>query len=238
MFGFGRLAQSNALISAMQLSHEERSHFHQHILEARQYFIGFMKSGAVTKSKAVTNSRMWAPPKVPPMEGSRGQLSQDSFLFSRSPSPSLSACSIRSSDISDGGDCLSREAKMELSQAGQLPNFRIGVYFEKIMQEYGVLWNVNVLFSEDRHRFYKNAVLSTNHRRPKRQLLLRNAIRSMIKSIMKGAFHYTDMEITTQIERLWDKCPNLLENLLSPADRISPVEEDIDAGLASTPSHI
>ena len=40
-------------------------------------------------------------------------------------------------------------------EADKLPNFHIGMHFERVMQEYGVLWNVNVLFGEDKHRFLR-----------------------------------------------------------------------------------
>jgi hypothetical protein len=256
VYGFGKLARSNSLISAIQLSFEDRRDFHQHILEARRYFLGFMKAGAATgpKSKAIARTsgpgrsqvqgrlnahlKMKAISKASPMGGSQGQPMQDSPLASRSPSPSPSAYSMISSDIGVGEDELSKEARKELSQVGHLPNFHIGVHFEKVMQEYAVLWNVNVLFGEDKHRFYKNAVLSTNHRRPERQLLLRDAVRSTIKSVMKGVFLHTDMEITTQIKKLREKCPSLLESLLSLADRDLQAEPELEANLASIPSHI
>ena len=50
---------------------------------------------------------------------------------------------------------LSASVTTRNGEADKLLNFHIGMHSETVMQEYDVLWNVNVLFGEDKHRFFK-----------------------------------------------------------------------------------
>ncbi|MCJ1463693.1 hypothetical protein MMC07_002302 [Pseudocyphellaria aurata] len=91
----------------------------------------------------------------------------------------------------------------------------IGIHFERLLEEYGVLWNTNVLFGEDKHRFFKETVFSTNHRKPERQLLMKEAINFTIKATLDGAFLHTDMKVTSQLYHVQKHCPNLLKGYVS-----------------------
>jgi hypothetical protein len=80
------------------------------------------------------------------------------------------------------------------------------------MEEFGLLWNVNVLFGEDKHAVFKNNVLATNHRRPERQLLVKDAIRFTIRAILDNAFAKSDTTLSRLFERLQKCCPTLLKD--------------------------
>ena len=45
--------------------------------------------------------------------------------------------------------------------------------------------------------FFKQAVLSTNHRKPERQLLVKAAILFTVVALLNGSFRHTDLEITS-----------------------------------------
>lgn len=39
------------------------------------------------------------------------------------------------------------------------------IHFQALVQGYALLWNLNVSPGERKHKFFKNAVLSTNHQK-------------------------------------------------------------------------
>lgn len=103
------------------------------------------------------------------------------------------------------------------------------------MHEYGVVWNTNVLFGENKHRFFKKAVVTTNHKKPEHQLLLKDAINFTVKAALNGAFLHTDMNITSQLYKLQQHCPTLLKSHSSSADIDANEGDELD--IASTPYH-
>ena len=70
----------------------------------------------------------------------------------------ISASSGRLGGVDEPGEDEDHKAKIRT-----LPNFHIAVHFERLMEEYGVIWNSNVLFGEDKHCFFEKTVLCTNH---------------------------------------------------------------------------
>ena len=220
---FGKLARANSLISAFTLSLKDRQEFHIHIIDARQCFIGMMNAGVDSS-------------------GTRSQHSQSQTSHPASRQGSMSVASVTTGNYLDNDESLP-DPDFELGAQGtasKLPNFHIGLHFERMMEEYGVVWNANVFFGEEKHKFFKQAVLSTNHCKPERQLLVKDAVRSTIKALMGGAFQHTDPVITTQIAHLRENCPNLLNSLLSPTDRADFDNEDSESmalGLLASLSH-
>ncbi len=211
VFAFAKLAKSNALISSLHLSTQDREEFNNQILDARQLFLGLMN--AAQNSKSTSRKRK--------------TINRHVEIFSHSRQSSVSTTSVNSlSDDFAVGDQASQSSQLEPSyastlddvqndEAEKLPNFHIGMHFESIMHEYGVLWNVNVLFGEDKHRFFKKAVLSSNHRKPVRQVLLKDQLMHTIKCLLNGSFLQTDLKISNQIGRLRALCPALLKSLVS-----------------------
>ena len=57
-------------------------------------------------------------------------------------------------------------------------NFHIKMHFADLMKKYDVFWNINVLFDENKHRFFKQTVFSINNRKSKKIIIFqkRNSI--------------------------------------------------------------
>ena len=78
---------------------------------------------------------------------------------------------------------------------------------------------MNVLFEEDKHKYFKQAVLLMNHRKSERQLLVKDAVLFTIKALLNGAFLHTDLKISAQFTYLREQCPALLKTILSSTER-------------------
>ena len=221
VFCFGRLAWSNTLISSFELSLKDRQEFHSQIVNARQCFLGLMNAAQNPKrqGKKKDNEKSESVTEELSSSSRRASISETSInsLIGDTETP-FEETSVDNL-VSDPDMRLSASVTTRNGEADKLPNFHIGMHFERVMQEYGVLWNVNVLFGEDKHRFFKQAVLSTNHRKQERQLLVKAAILFTVVALLNGSFRHTDPEITLQMIRLKRNCPALLENLLFHGDR-------------------
>ena len=142
-------------------------------------------------------------------------------------------------------DCVDglKEDADQKPNVSTLFNFHIGIHFERLMEEYGVIWNTNVLFGEDKHRFFKKTVLCTNHRRPERQLLFKEAINFTIKAVLNDAFLHTDTKITSQLRILQKSCPQLLKEDVSVVgadvdDNTDTIEDISNGSIAATAHHL
>ena len=58
----------------------------------------------------------------------------------------------------------------ENNDVKNLFNFHIDIHFNRIMFKYKIFQNVNFLFDENKHRFFKQIVLSINYRKLEKQL--------------------------------------------------------------------
>jgi hypothetical protein len=101
-----------------------------------------------------------------------------------------------------------------------LSNFYIEMHFESIMHEYDVLWNVNVLFDENKHRFFKKTILSFNHRKSIKQILLKDQLMHIIKCLLNDSFLQIDLKISNQINKLRAFCFALLKSLVSSDENV------------------
>jgi hypothetical protein len=70
-----------------------------------------------------------------------------------------------------------------------------------------------VLFDEDKHRFFKQAVLIINNRKSERQLLFKNAVRFIVKTLISETFVDVESDISSQLLRLQKKCSSILKSL-------------------------
>jgi hypothetical protein len=70
-----------------------------------------------------------------------------------------------------------------------------------------------VLFDEDKHRFFKQVVLIINNKKSKRQLLLKNAVRFIVKAFISETFIDVESDINSQLLRLQKECSNVLKSL-------------------------
>ncbi len=70
-----------------------------------------------------------------------------------------------------------------------------------------------MLFDEDKHRFFKQAVLIINNRKSERQLLFKNAVRFIVKTLISETFVDVESDISSQLLRLQKKCSSILKSL-------------------------
>ncbi len=70
-----------------------------------------------------------------------------------------------------------------------------------------------MLFDEDKHRFFKQVVLIINNKKSKRQLLLKNAVRFIVKAFISETFIDVESDINSQLLRLQKECSNVLKSL-------------------------
>jgi hypothetical protein len=92
-------------------------------------------------------------------------------------------------------------------------NYHIEIHFQKTMKKYDVLWNINVLFDENKHRFFKQIVLIINNKKSKRQLLFMNVVRFIVKTFINETFVDVELNISSQLLRLQKECSNVLKSL-------------------------
>jgi hypothetical protein len=165
---FAKLIKSNNLISSFQLFVKNRKTFHEQILKIRHNILKLINAdNKFFKNKS--NVR---------------DTSNTCFVIS---------CN----DIDDTSNIwLFNAKKNEIrNHLSIFSNFHIKLHFEKMMKKYDVLWNINVLFDEDKHRFFEYIVWITNNRKSKRQLLFKNVVRFIIKIVINKIFIHTQSEI-------------------------------------------
>ncbi len=92
-------------------------------------------------------------------------------------------------------------------------NYHIKIHFQRTMKKYDVLWNINVLFDENKHRFFKQVVLIINNRKSERQLLFKNAVRFIVKTFISETFVDVESNISSQLLRLQKECSSILKSL-------------------------
>ena len=71
-----------------------------------------------------------------------------------------------------------------------------------------------MLFNENKHRFFKQTVLSINYKKFEKQLFFKKTIEFTIKIFIFDTFHYTNISITVQFRRLHILCSRLFQRLL------------------------
>jgi hypothetical protein len=70
-----------------------------------------------------------------------------------------------------------------------------------------------VLFDEDKHRFFKQAVLIINNKKSERQFFFKNAVRFIVKTFISETFVDVESNISSQLLRLQKECSSVLKNL-------------------------
>jgi hypothetical protein len=182
---FAKLTKNNNFISSFQLFVKNRKIFHEQILRIRHILKLMNADNKFFKNKSNTRD-----------------ISDTNFVIS---------CN----DIDDTSNIrLFNAKKNEIrNYLNTFSNFHIKLNFEKMMKKYDVLWNINVLFDKDKHKFFKQIVLITNNRKSKRQFLFKNVVRFIIKVVINKIFIHTQSEIIFQMLRLQNQCLNLLKDL-------------------------
>jgi hypothetical protein len=70
----------------------------------------------------------------------------------------------------------------------KLPNLHTALHYPALAEEYAMPANLNVLIGEDKHRFFKKVVYTTNHQHPGRDLLQKENIRQTLRLLLANSF--------------------------------------------------
>ena len=192
---FVKLIKSNVLISSFQLFVKNRKSFHNQILNTRRNVLKFInvvnKNFKFKSDKSINdmnknmNSAAFA---ASCDETDQSMMSTQLRLF------------------------IETAKKNEIEKHfNTLLNFYIIVYFVIMMKEYDVLWNNNVLFEKNKHRFFKQTVLSINHRKSKRQFLFKNVMLFTMKTILSEIFSNIYSLLISQFAKIQQHCLNVLK---------------------------
>lgn len=212
VFCFRRLAKSNSIISFFQRSQDNQNAFYDYVITARECFIGLMNAGGDLREKKKKKKGK----KKGQNKNGKGKPSSDTDT----------ALAISSWPGSMSGDHPSEDdqnliahthitnsaANSENSfietpvpvnrNADKLSNFHVGIHFERINNEIAGVWNSNVFWGENKHRKFKTAVFATNHQKPEKQLLMKNAVLATMRALLNGSFFHTDLKISMQMAHL------------------------------------
>lgn len=71
-----------------------------------------------------------------------------------------------------------------------------------MMKKYDVLWNSNVLFEKNKHRFFKQTILFINNRKFEKQFLLKNVMRFIIKVVLSETFSFAHSDLISQCAKI------------------------------------
>lgn len=100
------------------------------------------------------------------------------------------------------------------------------------------MWNDNVFWGENKHCFFKEAVLMTNYWKPEHQLLAKESVLSTVRALMNGSFLQSDLKISAQTACLRKAGPKLLESVVSVIDRTINEKISDDSYFEMSPSHL
>lgn len=106
------------------------------------------------------------------------------------------------------------------------PNFHVAMHYPDVMKEYGLPSNCNVLIGEDKHRWFKKAVYTTNFSNVEKLLLGRESVRQTARLLLLGAYDKSDPEISRTFRELSVECPSLFDLLLPKSEQEAQGEAD------------
>ena len=196
-----KFVKSNLLISIIHLSTEERKNFEKNVFDVRTWFSNLMKAKQHCRliKKSTRKNRTVSKLII---------ISRRSFFFMTSSIDSMSKHFNMYDSSSQINTILESNVsiKSNENEAEKLSNFHIAVHFQKMMKEYDIVWNENVLFEEDKHKFFKKIVTIINHRDSVMQVMYKNNLINIIKYVLKDFFFHTDLKLFFQLIRLRFQC--------------------------------
>jgi hypothetical protein len=131
---FVKLTKNNCFIFFYQLFEIDRLTFNEQILNAK---INILKLMNVKNKKFIFRNKI-------------SNRSRDDDMFCDETIVVLILKTLRSFYF------ISKAKKNEIkNHLNFLSNYHIKIHFQKTMKKYDMLWNINVLFDEDKHRFFK-----------------------------------------------------------------------------------
>jgi hypothetical protein len=189
---FVKLTKSNCFISFYQLFECDRLTFNEQILNAKVNILKLMNA----KNKEFT------------FRDKISDKSRDDNMFCDE------TIDVSILKTSKSLYFISKTEKNEVkNHLNFFSNYHIKIHFQKKMKEYDVLWNINVLFDEDKHRFFKQIVLIINNKKSKKQLFFKNVVRFIVKTFINETFVDVESNISSQLLRLQKECLSVLKNL-------------------------
>ena len=111
-------------------------------------------------------------------------------------------------------------------------NVHAGIHFERIIAEYDLFSNYNVLIGEDKHRYFKKIVYYTNHSNIEKTMLLRENLRQTVRLFLLNGFAYTEPKIIQLIKNIHQHCSSLFITLLPRSKQMLFENDDSDSRLS------
>lgn len=211
VFAFVKLIKNNMLISSFDLFFHDDQTVYQQILDAKHCFLDLMNvvHHFIFKGKRIKKShRMFHEINVF-SQSKRNSIFTifNRFFFDRSFVVNMSQFNF----FVNSETTLLFEKNVD--DAVKLFNFYIDLHFERIRLKYATLWNCNVLFDENKHKFFKNAVVSNNHKKSTKQIFFKNVFMQTLWCLLNKSFLHIDSKFSRQIIRFHEQCLLLLNNL-------------------------
>lgn len=201
---FAAVAKSNSLLMADQISADDASNFTAIVRHGRHWF-KLLLEAAVVSAETNVRSRSHTPssPRRTPMMQS---IETPSTVPESSPWTTF----------------VPRTAKgWEYRNDQKRPNFHVAMHYADVMKEYGLPSNCNVLIGEDKHRWFKKLVYTTNFTNVEKLLLSRESVRQTARLLLLGAYKMSEPEISHTFQELYVECPSLFDSLLPKSEQES-----------------
>lgn len=199
---FALQAHSNAVILAKSMSSTDRHNLPKIIRTARRGFQKLFEAAAIATSTTIPSNQT-------SRAGSQSsQYSEIRYLSDRELE--------EASTITEG--LKATDKAKEFRQYQQRPNLHTGLHFSVMAAEYATPNNCNVLIGEDKHKFFKKAVMHTNFRDVEKSLLLKESLQQTICFLRLEAFIDTDPDLTAAVQDIAKLCPKLLMSVSPPSD--------------------
>ncbi|ROW07924.1 hypothetical protein VMCG_03429 [Cytospora schulzeri] len=198
------IAKSNSVLMSWSVSKADRENTQQIVYEARKMFNQLSMVAAAS------------------MAGSKGPTPAQS----RVASPALTERPLDTIVVGHHEVTGTSSGAMQFLNNTLRPNIHVGVHWRAFADEYGLPVNLNVLTGEDLHRLFKTLVYGTNYTNIEKVMLMKVNVQETIRFVLRNAFQHSDPDLTVKLTDLYQKCPDLFDQVLARADR-SAIKDDL-----------
>ncbi|KAI9749068.1 MAG: hypothetical protein M4579_007019 [Chaenotheca gracillima] len=212
---FGAMARSNSVLMSQSLTTDLRQRLPTIILDGRKSYQKLFEAAALACEAPRTRRRSASAASRSPSPASQAPLTQDT----PSQAGMMSSFASAADDSSDTGAPVEGGKKaQDYRSSKQRPNIHAGLHYPSIVEEFGTSFNCNVLMGEDKHRFFKKIIYQSNHKNPEKMLLGRECLQQTIRFLLAGSHTLTEPDLTSQMRRLHQACPNVFRSILPPSE--------------------
>jgi len=197
---FAALAKNNSILMASYISAQDRENMIPIIIKCRQMFQSLVACAAASLDKN-PRSRAQTPLMSPAASPSASPVPQSQYRST---------------------------AGKAMAQKESLPTVHTALHYPDIADEYGLPSQCNTLIGEDKHRWFKKVVYTTNHSNIERIMLHKENFRQTLRLLLLGAFSDSEPQMTTFIQELQQTCPTLFKTLLPRSELESRIIDDED----------